>query len=629
MTRLIANNGNPAAPVPNDGPLIEVGQWYWVNGSDEEWLGCVVEIGSNYAEFNGPSDGHSDHVARVHLDEVDKTCRQEADPEAVIGGKIAQYQGIVQAKLAKIREITARLGLTPSQKIGQAQPVASRALSVLSGTDNVKAYKRQLIRAKDTTLPDLFKEVEAAHSGMAAWMGAPALPIKAMSQGLKGCVEKIEDRVFNISLYAGLKEDVVEIAKGKPARADERIRLFQRRLYMDEECLLNYRHGGMEFKQIEEFDAWLAEPTNRDRVLPFPRCMVAFQVRREKKDRDWGGDIAQAFINIRLEDRDKLTFFYIRNGERLYRMDCEQDFDTLVFPSKDDLNLTEPMMAKEKCGEIRLLPQRSYDDIKRTHRRENAKLRAWKKAHPKKHWMDNPHREHTWCDCNDWAPFDKSNLYFDEIQKSIEKRVQYYNRIALILQGLLDRSMVFHPHAPHRLWDPEGFERAVELVYDGANVLSHGAPPDFRAYQERCNRALKAGSVTIGQDAFWSEREAEKENARLDRGWRRVNYRHTRFKPYGNPGPGYLGRVAAWSKRLRRATFKWNRKRQKSNWKHEYGDPIPTSITVPADRLFNVDAYKPGDYKQFFEDPRTRAAYLKWAPMLLAAEEYHAGNLEV
>ncbi len=45
--------------------------------------------------------------------------------------------------------------------------------------------------------------------------------------------------------------------------------------------------------------------------------------------------------------------------------------------------------------------------------------------------------------------------------------------------------------------------------------------------------------------------------------------------------------------------------------------------------LFNVDAYTPGDYKQFFEDPRTRAEYLKWAPFLLTAEDYHAGKRKV
>jgi len=42
-----------------------------------------------------------------------------------------------------------------------------------------------------------------------------------------------------------------------------------------------------------------------------------------------------------------------------------------------------------------------------------------------------------------------------------------------------------------------------------------------------------------------------------------------------------------------------------------------------------VSAYKPGDFRTFFADPRTRAEYLRWAPLLLEAEEYHAGNREI
>ena len=56
---------------------------------------------------------------------------------------------------------------------------------------------------------------------------------------------------------------------------------------------------------------------------------------------------------------------------------------------------------------------------------------------------------------------------------------------------------------------------------------------------------------------------------------------------------------------------------------------VRATIKLPLDKLFNVSAYKPGDFKQFFKDPRTRARYLEWAPMLLSAEEFHAGNLKV
>ena len=51
---------------------------------------------------------------------------------------------------------------------------------------------------------------------------------------------------------------------------------------------------------------------------------------------------------------------------------------------------------------------------------------------------------------------------------------------------------------------------------------------------------------------------------------------------------------------------------------------IQTKIVVNVDTLFNVSAYKPGDFKQFYSDPRTRAEYLQWAPLLLTAENWHA-----
>ena len=46
----------------NEGETIEVGQWYWVlNNVDykkdpkPDWLGCIMQIGSNYVELNAPS----------------------------------------------------------------------------------------------------------------------------------------------------------------------------------------------------------------------------------------------------------------------------------------------------------------------------------------------------------------------------------------------------------------------------------------------------------------------------------------------------------------------------------------------------------------------------------------------
>jgi len=629
MSELVPQNSPER--LPNEGPLIQVGDWYWVTlKEDPEFFACVVKIGSNFVEFEDPYENHE----RVHFDEFEKRCRKESDPEKVIRERQGHFQGIVREKLGEIQKLTARLGLTKGQHLGGGQPSESRALSVLSETADVGKYKKSLIQAKEKDLPALFEEVEKANKNLALWMQAQALPAKALAEEMEDVVEVITDRVFNISLYAGLTEDVVQFAKGKPAEAAEKLRILQRLLYMDEECLLNYRHGGMDFDDIKEFDSWLAKPENRDRALPFPRSIVAFRVRREMKERDWGGSLTKAFINIQLENLDKLTFLFIRNGENLYRMNCDLEFDDLIFPSRHESDLSEPMVAEMFASSVqKIIPKRTFDDMLEKHKEGEKKYKEWEKAHPKKSLIDNPYREFSFYGSfrpQSYHPFNPSSIYYDDIKKKIEKRIQYFNRIAMIVQGLFDRSVVLHPHPPVQLWSPEGFAAAVELIYDGSNLLHYGKAPDFEAYRERCNQSLGKGSITVGQDRFWTEREGEKESRRMDNDWRtKTDYRPKTHRPYGNPGPGYLAQVEGWVSGKRMATFKWIRKRQTRSWDHDYDDPVNARLVVPETHLFNVSAYRKGDFKQFFEDPRTRMHYLQWAPMLLAAEEYLAGNLKL
>lgn len=242
--------------------------------------------------------------------------------------------------------------------------------------------------------------------------------------------------------------------------------------------------------------------------------------------------------------------------------------------------------------------------------------------------FENPHGHHLdGHEMRGWHPFDPSSVYFDDAAEKVAERVQKYNRVAVIIQGLFDRSDVLHPHLPVQTWTPEGFDRAIELIYDGSDVLHDGQAPDFEAYRARCNASLNEDSVVVGQELVWMEREAEKENNRGNRGGREPYLRFHR--PHGNPGPGVLAKMAAWRPRAKTAVFIWYRRRSRGvgfgGWDYS---PIQCSLSVPASKLFNVSAYEPGDFKQFFHDRRTRAQYLQWAPLLLTAEEYHAGNLQ-
>ena len=645
----IANPGEFAArEASRHDPRMQIGQWCHVREKDgDTWLGCVTHIGSNFVKLRSPAKGNGWRTIRVHLDELDAYLTHEPNASAVIRERIAKLQGHIRSCITQIQMLCANLGINPqlaltqsmdSPSAQQGDSQATMALAVIAGHARIDAYKAALIRAKTEELPKLLAEIKTSNETLSGWMMAETLPLEAMASQLKGTLDDVGSRIFNVELYAGLTEDIVCCRKGAPAPANERLRIMQRRLYMDEECLLGYRHGGMEFKDIHRFDAWLSEPENLERILPFPRCMVAMRVRRLKKDREYDGSLMSAMVNFDLGELDRLTFLYVRNGERVYRLNCSLEFDELIFPDKAMFDPDEPRMVRMFAGKVdKMITVREYESLLAEYTERESKSKAWEAANPrevweaanpkKTWWFANPYRDDRSFRPSDWKPFDASNVYYDEAAKSIADRITQYNRVALIIQGLYDRSDILHPHPPAQTWTQEGFAAAIELIYDGSAVLGYGESPDFEAYRARCNATLDVGSVTIGQDYAWQVREAEKETRRLDNDWRnRSNWRPTLWKPYGDPGPGYIAKIAKFQPRARKAVFAWERDRRSQD---AYGDntPVRATLTISVDDLFNVDAYQLGDYKQFFRDPRTRAEYLKWAPMLLAAEEYHAARL--
>ena len=614
-----ANIGSDVIP-PDE---VRVGQWYWVKRSDPEyndWLGCCINIGSNYVELDGPEGGPQ----RIHFDNFEDRCKLEPDPDGVINREVLSRQTEVQRLMTEVHRITDRLALSASPELGTGEEC--RALAVATNGQTFGDYSKALEKAKKEDLPALFKKIASANEGMARWMSAKVIPLKAEAEKMQGVIEKIEDRVFNVELYAGLTERVVVCQDGEPAHLGEPIRLLQRRHYMDEESLVRYKAGGMEYQDIKDFDRWICQPENRDRLLPFPRCVVAFQVRRNTKWRSIAriSDYIQMFD---LEDADKTTFLYIRNGDQVFRLSTKIEFGPQLFPDIRQLHPNDKIYAKmwgsQKVDKI--ISEGEYlEMVKEWEEAEQERKEKYKNAPKEDRFLYQFPTHSEW---REYRPFEHSNVYYDDINADVQGKLKRHNRIALVLQGLLDRSPVFHPHPPWQIWTEAGFQQAFELLYDDSHALVSGPPPDFEAYRKRLNQSLKVGSVTIGQELAWAKAEAIKENNR-DRRQRRDGLIYRTYHPYGNPGPGHLAKPTAVS-RSGKCTFEWTRERRVSTWEHRYGDPIPARFTVDSEHLLCVDAYQPGDFRQFFDDPRTRAHYLKWAPLLLEAEEYHAGNRKV
>ncbi len=593
-----------------------------VSTKEGGWLGCVTHVGSNYVQIEGPADNGSTYVTRIHYDNFWKRCVLVEDPDPIIDGKILHYQAETRRLMQEVRAVTAKLGVAPRHEITEGDSEV-KAISIRS-SEPVEAYKKALVTAKDKTLPDLFKQIEASNEMMSTWMKAKIIPLKAEAEALTDTVDLVKDRIFNVELYAGLVEKVVRVRDGAAADNDAQVHLMQRRAYMDEECLVGYEVGGMDYKNIEDFEKWLCKPANFQRLLPYPKTVVAFQIRRDRKDRE--ANSLSDYIQVMAEEAaDKWTYLYVRNGEQLHRIRTEIEFEEQLFPDTNNKIFTSSKLWATRFlhGEIRDLI--SDDEFQSKVEAYEEHLKKLKKIPEKDHWrhrQENPH--------STYQPFTPDNVYYDDIMEIIQKEKKKHNRLVLVMQGLLDRSPVLHPHPPWQLWTGEGFAAAFKLIYDGTRAISAGPKPDFEVYRAQLNRFLRTGSITVGQEKSWLIREAEKANRkRYASRYRHESDRDYRFyKPSGDPGPGTLARVDSYSEAKRACTYKWKRKGQMTRYTIEE-KMVPSSLTTGEENVLNVDAYTPGDFHLFFDDPRTRAEYIRWAWLLLEAEECHAGNRDL
>lgn len=607
---------------------------------------CVTHIGSNYVKLQGsPYDGSYGErwcSWRVHMNEFAAKCTFEPNGAALAKGYAQHHRQNAAALMAQVQEEMERLGVVQVAQLEDGAANLAGTSTALAKSDGVqvKQYSEDLQLAKQIILPHMFERIKHENLLQAAWMKAEMLPLLGHVDKLKPIQEAIEGRLLSVELYAGLVEEVDLVREGAPAPMDTPVHLLQRRHYMDEECLANYEAGGMDYRNVRDFDKWLARDENFHRILPFPRCVVAFRVRRYDKVRH--ASVPSDYIRFEQEkEEDRRTYLYIRNGDRLYWLCTKHDFGAQLFPDFDAQDTSSTQLHFKRDGDKyhiisdeRLQGMREDEaaaekqdraQFKKERDEALAKGEEWRYG---KTWKDGGKYGQWGVDrqSEDYRPLNTDNVYYDDVLEHMAKEVRAHNRMATVLQGLIDRSDVFHPHPRWQLWEPDGFAKAIKLVYDDSRALVAGDRPDFEAYRAKLNASIGKGSYCTGQYEPWLERERMKEYERRRSNWR-LTYEQREvghwWRPH-YPGPDVVHQVSQCGKRG--VTFKWTKERStRQDWRSR-GEELTVTFTCETKHVLNVSAYTPGDYKIFYADPRTRADYLEWAPLLLAAEDWHAGK---
>lgn len=579
--------------IPSRDTRPKIGEWYWVKDAENirawkkgkpilynkeqheivERLMCVSHLASNHVQFQVPNGNGSADCMSVAYDSLLAATRQEKDWKKIIEKRIAAKQIELQEKVMQMADAVKSASLLPNEL--EAAP--SMLPTVMR--QSPEQAKESLLKLKKVTFPAMEKDVEKITQEMVALNRCLFLPMLFEGKRMAKAVEKVEEKLFVLELYAGVKEEAKLIREGTQPPQETPLTIRQMLRYMDEETLIDYDKGGMDYSNLDDFDKWVAKPENLNRIAPELRCLVAFKVRRHHKDYGRCNSIWEAFQQLEKHNANMQTYLLIRNGEQVFRLATGINFEPRLLPFKHEF---ERPFEEEDSWDSKKSPRQIMPD-----------------------------------------DFD-----YDEAVEERKKKIFEANRILFLVQGLLDRSKVFSPHCQINLADFDHIKKYLHLVYDEENGLPSSNPPSWEKYRDALNQTIKVGCYV------WCDEVGERIKI--------YNRFGSYEKPHHSETRPRIAQVVELNRKQKKVVLRWPMgEKIKEEWKLDLTRPVPNKPgyyyqkrvehnlgmkygrqTVDMDNCFAVEAYTKGDYKKFLCDAYLKGAYLKWAPQLLSAEKW-------
>jgi hypothetical protein len=350
---------------------------------------------------------------------------------------------------------------------------AEQAKTTMVELRHQAAEKASQLAAAQKHARDAIEAQRRALDTQLAQMSAALVPLRRQ-------IDRLEEGIWSVNLYLGVGEGIELLADGKPAPAGTPIHVRQLVLAMDEECAVAAESGGIDHLEIGQFDEWItADPAHLEQLIPEPRGVVAIMPRRS--DKDYGDSFANAVRNV----LNHQTYLLIRNGGCVYRYIADGfSAGRRLTPLRDEFTS--------------LFTVRQYNPV--THEHELVQLEpgspGWERA-----------------------------------EQAAGARERHFMRIALILQGLIDRTAVFCPLPAANLsvLHPQAYDDGhIVLVADDEMTLSSGRRP-FRDWLRERNGQLRPGMRIVGN--FGSQGWTDSNNC-LDSGGARPRFDiHSRVWP--------------------------------------------------------------------------------------------------
>ncbi len=345
------------------------------------------------------------------------------------------------------------------EAVEPASLLAENGEVVAGGQALVTTKKRnEIVEAKRAALQGR-KKVELLKTELKGILAEQEKVLELAAAKWGAQLEKLTYAINSINLYLGRDEHFTSIQEGPPASAQEPIAIRQTVLFMDEECALHADEGGIDFKSIEAFDRWLCEPRHLQQVLPESKGIVAMRLRRGEKFYAH----AAMWEQIMFSQANGGTYILVRNGSKLWRVWNNLELPGHLFPTKAEF--------------------------------EALFFDKWSQE-----------------------PLQPGSLRYQKALNEAQGLRKLYLQAALLLQGIVDRTRVFHPLAIERvnLFDPNPDSSILRLIRDAENLLGTGRPP-YQEWRRQLNDQLEVGKRIIFGGTFYQRYQYEDSKAGYSR----------------------------------------------------------------------------------------------------------------
>ena len=420
-------------------------------------------------------------------------------------------------------------------------------------------------------------ELDAARRALEAEFARKQKELEQQMAPLRAELAKIKEVSWTLDLYLGRDEQVTLLRDGQPARASEPVTIRQMVLAADEESLLLTETGGVDYRRMDAFIQWVAaDPANMERIVPDAKGVVV--VVPSRQERDYGDRVHNAYA----EQENKRAHWLLRNGERLY------------------LLVTDPELV---VGD-RLLPRRD----------------EFTSVFTEQDWASGGRKP--------LVPGSDAWLRAEQRAGALQR---HYMRKMLVLQGIVDRSVVWRP------LPAEGLNLLSVAAQDAGHVrlvneidmaLADGRPR-FREWQRVMGRRLRPGMrvVLATRQRAWTDLAYEGDRWTRP-GHRRLSPAGASYPPEGVPLVIEGRRDGGLVVRYDRTDEVWKRNVPvpgEPGYHYTGLYPVPASqrascLIYPDDQfVLPFDAASEADLAHYLNSREDRRGYLDMVPVLRSA----------